>query len=338
MIAHRLAEARRHKRRILELHVRPLLLKGRVTHIHGPARVDYGARELITITVVRNGASYVDPFLEHHRRLGVKHLVFLDNGSADETVAMLSRHPDTTVLRSSAPYATFENSMKTYLARRFSRGRWNLCVDIDELFDYPFSSTLRLPEFLAYLDNRRFTAVVAQMLDMFADRPITDSVRGAAMLNAHEYYDVSAIEKSDYTWSEASNPAIRMHWGGIRRTVFGTNNGLTKAALVKMEPGVVPFNVWHHATGARVADVSCLLRHYPFAAAFVDKVNDAVETGRYGATTTGEYASYRAGLERDPRLTLKRATAKRFSTTDALVDEGFLVVSDEYRRVAGRAR
>ena len=31
--------------------------------------------------------------------------------------------------------------MKRYLAERFSPGRWNLCADIDELSDYPFSES-----------------------------------------------------------------------------------------------------------------------------------------------------------------------------------------------------
>ena len=32
-----------------------------------------------------------------------------------------------------------------------------------------------------------------------------------------------------------------MHRGGVRRTVFGTSNGLTKAALVLMDGNVKPF-------------------------------------------------------------------------------------------------
>jgi len=39
---------------------------------------------------------------------------------------------------------------------------------------------------------------------------------------------------------------------------------------------------WHHVRGARMADISCLLRHYPFVSSFCDKLEDAVRTGRYG--------------------------------------------------------
>jgi hypothetical protein len=37
-------------------------------------------------------------------------------------------------------------------------------------------------------------------------------------------------------------------------------------------------------------------------------------------------------LKDDPELSLRRPTARRFVGVDALLDEGFLVVSPEYRR------
>lgn len=330
------SDVRRHTREILELQIRPRLLERQVAHVHGPDAVDYERNELITICVVRNGASYVRPFVEHYTRLGVAHMVFLDNGSTDGTTERLSAFPHTTVLRTSAPYAKYENAMKLYLARRFSSGRWNLCADIDEMFEYPLSSRLSLRQFLEYLNARAFTAVVAQLLDMFPSIAVASLTEppAAALEEVHRFYDLSEIKKSDYTWSQASNPAIRMHWGGIRRAAFGTNNGLTKAALVMMDGRVEPFHEWHHAVGARIADISCVLRHYPFTSTFPAKVRDAVAMRRYGGPTGEEYDGYLAALETNPDLVLKGATAREFRGVDALVDEQFLVVSNEYRRWA----
>jgi hypothetical protein len=307
--------------------------------VHGPAAVSYDADELVTITVVRNGEPYAAQFVEHYTRLGVRHMVFLDNGSTDRTREILSGFPNTTVLATRVSYVKYENAMKLYLARRFSTGRWNLCVDVDEFFDYPFSSVVPLRRFLQYLDERRFTAVVCQMLDMFADAPLADLTRGddATLARTCGFYDLSAIERSDYDWSDGSGGPIKMHWGGIRRAVFGTNNGLTKAALVRMDAGVQPFHTWHHATGARLADVSCVLLHYPFTSSFVEKVRDAVRTGRYGATTTDEYAGYFRAIEAQPRLSLRRAEARRYEGVDQLLGEGFLVASERYRRWASGA-
>ena len=115
--------------------------------------------------------------MEHYRALGVRHHVFLDNGSTDDTVERLCAYGGVTVLQTDAPYDKFENTMKRYLAERFSPGRWNLCADIDELFDYPFARELPLPAF-SVSEPARFTAVVAQMLDMFSDLPLAESRAG----------------------------------------------------------------------------------------------------------------------------------------------------------------
>jgi hypothetical protein len=305
-----------------------------VRHVHGPQDIRYGIDELLVTSVVRNGALHIKSFMEHHRSLGIEHFVFLDNGSTDSTVERLCTYPQATVLRTDAPYETYENTMKRYLAERFSRGRWNLCVDIDELFDYPFSHSLRLSDLLRYLNENRYSAVVAQMLDMFSDVPLADleSTADDRLKDKYPFYDLSAISKSEYDWSERSTPHIKMHWGGIRRAVFGTDNGLTKAALVRMNGKVKPFVEWHQATGAVIADVSCVLMHYPFVSSFRAKVQDAVRTGRYGMTTTDEYIAYLEGLERSPTLTLRRDTARRFTGLEQLIAEDFLVVSDEYQQ------
>ena len=318
----------------MEFGVRPRLLRGRVTHLHGPPHVEYGPDELLVITVVRNGALYVRSFMDHYRALGVRHCVFLDNGSTDDTVERLCAYAGVTVLQTDAPYGKFENTMKRYLAERFSAGRWNLCADIDELFDYPFSGELPLAGLLRYLHQRRFTAVVAQMLDMFSDLPLADveSAPDDRLKEKYAYFDITAVDKHPYEWSEWPRPEIAMHRGGIRLSVFGTNNGLTKAALVLMDGKVKPFVEWHQAAGAAVADVSCVLMHYPFVSTFRQKVAEAVQTGRYGATTTDEYVGYARELARNPRLSMMRSSARRFTGLEALIADGFLIVSDEYVR------
>jgi hypothetical protein len=318
----------------MEFGIRPELLRGRVLHVHGPETVDYGPEELLLFSVVRNGALYVESFIEHYRNLGVVHCVFLDNGSTDGTMEMLCGQPGVTVLRTDAPYAKYENTMKRYLAERFSRGRWHLFVDIDELFDYPFSAELPLSGFLRYLNARGFTAVVAQMLDMFSDVPLAQlqSTPRDRLKDTYPYYDISGVERRPYEWSEPRQPQLRMHWGGIRRTAFGTDNGLTKAPLVRMDGKVKPFVEWHQATGAALADVSCVLLHYPFVSTFPDKVREAVETGRYGATTTNEYVAYARALTESASPPLMQPTARRFAGLEPLIADGFLVVSEEYRR------
>src|SRR5215211_8602277 len=147
-------------------------------HVHGPEEVGYEADELVVVCPVRDSRPYIKSFVEHYLSMGVKHLFFLDNGSTDGTVEALKEYENVTVLRTTLPYKRYKGSIKQYLIERFGRGRWCLCVDIDELFDYPYSDIVGLGSLLGYLNERSYTAVVAQMLDMFPEEPLSGSGPG----------------------------------------------------------------------------------------------------------------------------------------------------------------
>jgi glycosyltransferase involved in cell wall biosynthesis len=318
---------------VLEAYVRPWLVRFHIEHVAGPSSVDYGEDEVLLMSIVRNGGVHTRPFLEHHFRLGVRHIVLLDNGSSDGTVEVAREYDHVTVLRTRLPYHVYENTLKRYLAWRFSRKRWNLIVDIDERFDYPGSDVLHLRELMRYLNGHRYTAVVAQMLDLFPDCTLAEleSVDHSSMEEAHVYYDTSNIRESEYVFGVLSNPHVRMHWDGIRNTLFGSVHGLTKAALVRVEEGADLFVHWHHVPRARIADFSAVLLHYPFAASFHAKVEDAVKTMRYGPFSVSDYGRFWQALRVRPETRFRQSTARRWRGVQALVEEGFLVVSPTYR-------
>ncbi|MGY8662681.1 glycosyltransferase family 2 protein [Bradyrhizobium sp. UFLA05-109] len=314
--------------------LRGLLLPFRVRHLSGPVELHSRPDDVIVISVMRNGGPWLESFLFHHRALGIRNFVILDNGSTDQSVDFLSQQPDVTLLRTYAPYHAYENTMKRYLAERYCRGRWCLCVDVDEQFDFPRSRKIALLDFVRYLNGRGFNAVVTQMLDMFSDRPLSDAKiePGQDLCSQYPFYDLSDIEKIPYSFGVVSNPAIMSHSGGIRKAIFGTSNGLSKVSLFRMDGKLRPFVTWHHALNARLADISGVLLHFPFVASFYTKVAEAVESGRYGYLTTDEYVSYLNGLKRRPQLALKRASARRLQAVDELLENGFLVETTDYRR------
>jgi Glycosyl transferase family 2 len=321
--------------------LRGLLLPFRVRHLSGPVELHSRSDDVIVISVIRNGEPWLKSFLAHHRLMGIKHFVILDNGSTDRTIEVLSRQADVTLLASSAPYHAYENTMKRYLANKYCRDRWCLCVDVDEQFDFPGSADASLQALIGYLDRRGFNAVITQMLDMFSDRPISEAkiAPGIDLRSQYPFYDVSAVDKAPYTFGEVSNPAIMSHQGGIRKKVFGTNNGLSKVSLFRMDGRIKPFVAWHHVLNARLADLSCVLLHFPFVDSFYSKVAEAVQSGRYGYLTSDEYSGYWAGLQKLPGLCLKLESARMLSMTDELLDNGFLAASTEYRDwLAGQGR
>lgn len=326
--------AARGSRAAVEQHLAPRLFGARVRHVAGPERIDYGPDEVLAISIVRDGEAHLASFLEHHLALGVRHLVLLDNGSVDRTVEIARGYDRVTVLRTDAPYGRYENVMKRYLARRFSRGRWNLMVDVDERFDYPFSDAVPLRSLLGYLNRHGYTAVVAHMLDRFPDGTLSElaATPEGRIEDAHPLFDTSAVRARGYRWGVPGHPGIREYKGGIRHAVFGIDCGLTKAPLVRVDDRVDLFVGWHHTRNARIADFDALLLHYPFVG-FHGKVRDAVESSRYGEFSRF-YAQYWERLQAEPGRRTATPAARRFRSAEALLEEGFLAASGRFVRWA----
>ena len=305
------------------------LVRFRVRHRSGPQHIDAPADEPIVLCTVRDGLPWLRSFLAHHRAMGFRHFVVLDNGSTDGTIEALEAEAGVTLLTSKAPYRAYENTFKRYLCDRYGRDRWCLFVDIDEQFDFPLSDRRSLGEFVAYLEAHDYTAVVTQMLDLYSDRPLAEcSIEQEPALGAlFPLCDIESIRKERYPFA-AIDP-IAMHFGGVRKGLFGTDNGLTKISFFKNVAGLEPFHQWHHVKGGRIADVSAVLYHYPFIDSFAEKVAEAAASGRYGYGTTDEYVAYNRALS-DGTLAISSPTGQRLDRTD-LIESGFLIVPDRYR-------
>ena len=68
--------------------------------------------------------------------------------------------------------------------------------------------------------------------------------------------------------------------------------------------------------------------HYPFLNSFPEKVQDAVDTGRYGNTTTDEYIKYNELLSERGDICLYKPTAQRLEYSSELYNNGFLYSSN----------
>ncbi len=313
-----------------------------VEHLHGPEEVRYEPDELVVLCLVRDGRPYVESFMEHHLALGVRHGVFLDNGSEDGTVEALKEYDRVTVLRTPLPYGEYKYALKQYLIYRFGRERWCLYLDIDELFDYPRSDVLDLRSMLGYLNEKRYTVVVAQMLDMFPEGPLAagEAAGGTSLKEVHRFYDTSDLSR---TWYEhatrivgntVSNQGIRIHHGGIRKTHFDIGANLTKHPLIFVDDEVRPMDGSSHRTNnARVADFSCVLYHYKFLENFREVTERAVREGNY-YDGSFEYRRYQEVLDGSPELRMKLETARELKSVNELVASGFLATSGDYDRRA----
>ena len=318
-----------------------LRLRLSIRHLHGPRDLGQGADEVTVVALVRDGAYYLDAFFDHYRRLGVRHFVFIDNGSTDGTLDRIRAEPGTVIVQSKLRWGRFENDFRRYAAETYCRERWVLYADMDEMFDFPGAAEIGLGGLVRYMGARGYTALVAQMLEMFPDRPIGEvaDLTYAQALEAFRFCDLGGIVDVPYTdtglihfayWMQdnrVSNPDIRFLFGGIRNKVFGELCCLSKHPLVFVGEGVEPGVHPHCSAHVSCADFTALIRHYKFANN--PQVRDA-RTVAERSVRHGEDQKRLAAYAREGGLTLYSDDAVVFEGFDQLIGAGFLIGSPAY--------
>lgn len=315
-----------------------IALNDAIRHLHGPREIDYAEDELIVLCLVRNGELWIESFLDHYFDLGARHIVFVDNGSTDDTVAMAARRDRVSIWATDLSFHENEIPIRRWLVNTFGENRWSLWADIDELFEYPYSGVLELSDFLRYLDRHSYTAVAAHMLDMFSDRPFSEleSRKGDSLKDKYRFYDLSDIERTrDVYWiteDRVDSPEISATFGGIRKRIFGSRNLLqTKHPLLRAGDGlrVLPYD-GHFSTNATYADVSGVLLHYKFLSNLREQSREAIRLGNHW-NDSEHYRGFLHRLTEDPDLCLRTESASELESLRDLVEKGYLTVSPKYR-------
>jgi hypothetical protein len=255
-------------------------------------------------------------------------------------VEAIRNHDNVTVLRTGLPYKRYNVAMKRYCIRRFGRGRWTLTVDIDELFDYPYSDVVSLKSLLGYLNDNSYTAVVSYMLDMFPEEPLSEesTMEGQPLKETHRFYDLSDIGSQDYydigdIGNTLSNEEVVILKGGVQKKVFQVSPLLTKHPLVFLDEQIRPMDLSDHWAGnARIADFTGVLLHYKLSASLYGLVRREIEERRY-ISRHGKYDKYAQVLEEAPSVLIKSDTSKELKSVNALVGSRIISLSKQYMRL-----
>lgn len=211
------------------------------------ARIAAGA--VVLFCTFRNEALRLPYFLEHYRRLGVEHFLFVDNGSDDGGAELLEGQGDVSLWRTGASYRASRYGMDwlQWLLMCHGHGRWCVIVDADELLVYPHHDTRPLPALTDWLDARGIESFGALMLDMYSKGRVDRAVYAAgqdpmAVLQWYDGANYTITRKQDlhYLWIQ----------GGVRSRMFLADvprrgPTLSKIPLVKWNRRYVCLNSTH---------------------------------------------------------------------------------------------
>ncbi len=313
-----------------------IYFKDRIIHISGLVEVSYAANEFAVYCLEKNAAEYLPSFLEHYRKLGAKHFFFVDNGSTDDTLSILKNQTDITIYHTDLKHWIYENEIRRYLVTKHGTRCWCLCVDIDELFEFPYSNKILMSQLLDYLTRNQYTSVVAHMLDMFATN---ETVQAQSLEKAYPYFDLSGVKEQDYAsgqwphcnYNELALPQQKIFYGGIRQQFVKNQQSkflLVKHPLLYIDHKIEPFTTPHYSNKTKVADITCALKHYKLTASLQQRIKEGKDSESYSYMIKDEVEAYAemSQLDQNP----VRDHAKRFNHVNELIAMGFISVSSAY--------
>jgi Glycosyl transferase family 2 len=281
------------------------------------------AGDVLCFVCVRNEARRLPGFLAHHRQLGVKHFLIVDNASDDATAQILVDAPDLSVWRTTASYkaSRFGMDWLTWLMLRYGNGHWCLTLDADEILVYPYCETRPLAALIDWLDRQGRTSFGALTVDMYPQGPVSqDSPDPAVDPIAHlrwfdgGNYQVQVQPKMQNLWIQ----------GGVRARVFFAEEPrkaptLNKTPLVRWHWRYAYVNSTHallppHLNKVYATDegelTSGVLLHTKFLPEIVERSQEEKQRGEHFGDGV-QYAAYYNRLIGDP--VLHCATSTRYT-------------------------
>lgn len=207
--------------------------------------------DILAAVVLRNEADRLPHFLDHLRRLGVAHVLAVDNASTDGSAERLAASPDVSVWQAEGGYkaARFGMDWIGWLLARHGHGHWCLTVDADETLIYPYWETRDLRALTGWLEAEGRRSFGALMVDLYPagppgqgrHRPGDDPARALGWLDAGNH-SVRVQPRMGNLWIQ----------GGVRSRAFfaGTPRlapTLNKVPLIRWNRRFAYVNSTHSA-------------------------------------------------------------------------------------------
>lgn len=267
---------------------------------------------VLCFSVIRNETLRLPYFLDHHRRLGVGHFLFVDNASNDGSTEYLVAQPDVSLWSTQDSYkaSRFGLDWVGWLLLRHGAGHWCLTLDADELLIFPHWQERGLPALTRFLESRGAEALTVTMIELYPKGPLSEARHspGQNPLETLPWFDASGY---DYTPLQRFGlVSIR---GGVRRRVFFADAHahaphLHKTPLIRWSRRYAYVSSTHIALPRRLnggfarADLPTgVLLHTKFLPNILDKSRDEKRRAEH-FTHAENYDSYYDSVIADPNL------------------------------------
>ena len=273
-----------------------------------------GKGAILAFVTVRNERVRLPYFLEHHRKLGVQHFLFVDNASKDGSREWLAEQPDVSLWVTRAGYkqSRFGLDWLTWLQRRHGHGHWCLTLDADEILVYPFWETRNLRALTLRLEAEGRRSFGAMMLDMYPKGPlgVQDYAAGQDPIEVLPWFDGG-------NYVVQVQPRMRNLWiqGGVRARAFFAAEPrraptLNKVPLVRWDRSYAYVNSTHAILPRGLNAVfdeaggewlSGILLHTKFLPVVVEKSREERQRRQHFANSA-LYEDYYHGVIANPDL------------------------------------
>ncbi len=287
--------------------------------------------DVLVFFCVHNEVERLPYFLDYYRAQGVRHFFAVDNNSDDGTTEFLKSQPDVHYFFTAESYVSSRAGRlwTSELADFYGRNRWCLTLDVDELFVFPGIEKVTIRELTWHLDKRGFDAVFCIFLDMYSDRPLSETLYepGTPFLDTCPFF-----ERDTYTLHAPRYfPQVQIS-GGPRQRQFWESGGLgrgpamRKVPLVKWRKGMQYYFSTHSLKPVPMATFTGALLHFKFFASFRERARREVERG--DRVQMADYRKYAEKLQKE-EVCFHRPESIRYEDSLTLLRHGVVTADKE---------